>query len=223
VIIAIEGPSAVGKTTWCRAHLPTGSADEVRDNIEAPDLYADPAEVSRFWVNFNIERWQAALRIEEHRGLAICDGDPFHLYFSWSLWKAGLIPSRLFEMELPLYRRAIQDRRLGLADLVCWREAPLDELRRRAKSDPTRRRRRHETYLSLIPWMKVWFEMRERALPGTVRDWPDDLTAEQLSVSPAPAVRYDVRAVDQWMESLSCAWNHADLAQAAGLGNRKAV
>jgi len=25
------------------------------------------------------------------------------------------------------------------------------------------------------------------------------------------------------MESLSCAWNHADLAQAAGLGNRKAV
>jgi hypothetical protein len=203
LIVVIEGPSAVGKTTWCRTQFPKDFVEEAGENAEAPDVNGDPSEVASFWVNFNIGLWQTALQIEQQRGIAICDGDPFHLYFSWSLWKSGAIPGTLFEMELPLYRRAIGDGRLGFADLVCWREAPTEELRRRARSDTSRQRRRHEIYLSLVPWMKVWFEARERVFPGSVRAWPEDLHAEVLTGSVPLTHRYDVKMIDQMTETLN--------------------
>jgi len=210
VILVIEGPSAVGKTTLCRAHSPNGFVEEARENQAAPDLYADPAEVAQFWSNFNINLWQTAERLERKNGIAVCDGDPFHFYFSWSLWKAGLLPSTLFEIELPLYRRAFQEGRLGFADRVCWREAPEDELRRRAKSDPFRKRRRHETYLKLVPWMRTWFAIREQVLPGTVRAWPDRLDHEVAGYPAAPAFRYDVKIFDQMIDRLAAATAQTD-------------
>jgi hypothetical protein len=197
MIVAIEGPSAAGKTTWCRTHSPEGFVEPAPENVEAPDLGAEPSEVAKFWVNFNIRRWQSALRIEQEKGVAICDGDPFHLYFSWALWKSEAIPSTLFETELPLYRQAVEDGRMGFADLVYWREVPLEELRRRASSDTTRRRRRHETYLRLMPWMKLWFETRERLFPGTVGPWPEQLRVQAIAGSAMSAFRYDLKKVDE--------------------------
>ena len=180
MIIAIEGASACGKTTWCRSHFPRQSVLQPVDTIAAPDLFADPALVAEFWVNHNIASWQRAVALEREHGIAFCDTDPFHLYYSWALWKAGVLDGRLFAIERSLYRQALAQRRIGLADHVLWREVPDDELRRRAQADTTRRRKRHEIYLALVPGMKLWFRERERVLPGSVHALTNDLRVEQL-------------------------------------------
>jgi hypothetical protein len=202
MIVVMEGPSAAGKTTWCRTHCPELLAENASENLDAPDLCDDSLKVARFWAEFNAKQWQAASQIEKEKGIAVCDGDPLHLYFSWSLWKAGALARDLFDAELPLYRRAVEERRMGFTDRILWREAPLEELRRRAKSDSTRRRRRHELYLSLIPWMRTWFAAREKVLPGVVREWSERFRLENVRSFHASPRRYDVAAFDQMIKAI---------------------
>jgi hypothetical protein len=180
MIVAIEGASAAGKTTWCRLHFPDQHVPETPENIFAPDLFADPAAVGKFWVNHAIENWQNALALEIEHGIAVCDGDPFHLYYSWALWKSGAVTSDLFEIESILYRDALHQQQIGFVDYVLWLDVPIEELRRRARSDFTRRRKRHEMYLSIVPWMKSWFGVRESVLPGTVQLLREGLRPEEL-------------------------------------------
>jgi len=201
MIVAIEGPSAAGKTTWCRTHCIHSWVEEAPYHIAAPDLYADPAEVARFWVNHNSSKWQRALEIEREHGVAICDGDPFHLYFAWALWKSGALERELFDTERELYRDAIKQERMGFVDVVLWLDAPEHELRRRARADTVRLRKRHEMYLALVPWMKAWFDARERLSPGSLRPLEDDFSMEDL-VGGASPHRYDITLVDQHYEML---------------------
>ena len=180
--VAIEGASAAGKTTWCRRHFPQHVA-EAPENIAAPDLFADPAEVGKFWVNHAIANWQRALALERQHGVAVCDGDPFHLYYSWALSKSGALPSDLFEIEASLYRDAFRKQQIGFVDHVLWLDVATEELRRRALTDPTRRRKRHEMYLALVPWMRLWFADRESVMPGTVHTLRDVCRIEALELS----------------------------------------
>jgi len=203
MIVVMEGPSAVGKTTWCRAHCPEVFVEEAPENIQAPSIASDPAEVAEFWVNFNAGLWEAGLEMERKRGVAVFDSDPFHLFFSWALWKVGFMTSALFEKELALYRRAIEQQRIGFADYIVWREAPLEELRRRAEGDSTRGRRRHEVYLSLIPWMKSWFAARERVLPGSLLSWSPEFRLEDVGTSHALPHRYDPTILDRMILALN--------------------
>jgi hypothetical protein len=202
MIVVMEGPSAAGKTTWCRTHCPDLLVENASENLAAPDLYDQPQAVAHFWVEFNVQRWQTALQIEKQKGIAVCDGDPLHPHFSWALWKAGLLTRNLFDAELPLYRLGIEEGRIGFADLVLWREVSLEELRRRAKSDSTRRRRRHELYLSMIPGMKIWFAARKRVLPGTVREWSDQFHIEGLRAFPSLSCRYDSTVLDSMVRTV---------------------
>jgi hypothetical protein len=201
MIVAIEGPSAAGKTTWCRTHFPGGFVEEAVDDIAAPDLYADPNQVARFWVNFAVQNWQRALELESANGIAVCDGDPFHLCYSWAVWKSGALTNTLFEVESELYRSAFEQKHIGFADYVLWLGVPTEELRRRAKSDPTRRRKRHEMYLGLVPWMKAWYEAREQFLPGTVRSLLNTLSVRDLPGGFSPS-RHDTQIFDQLLLEL---------------------
>jgi hypothetical protein len=203
LILAIEGPSAVGKTTWCRAHFPENLVPEAPKDIDAPNhRHSEPAAVADFWVKHNIEAWQRALQLECETGIAVCDSDTLHLYYSWALWQSRAIGPELFEIELPLYRSALEQRRLGFADLVLTLNAPIVELRRRAQADATHRRRQHETHLALIPWMQGWFCARERVLPGTVHPWREDLPVRGLVNSEPVPQRYDPAILDRMMEEL---------------------
>ena len=202
MIVAIEGPSASGKTTWCRTHAPNNSVLEAPENIPAPDLFADPAQAARFWVNHAADQWAQALKLEREYGVAFCDGDPFHLYFAWALWKAGAMAEDLFAVESELYRAAFRDRQVGFADHVLWIEVSQEELRQRARADSTRRRKRHELYLSLTPWMKTWFQQREQLLPGSVNVM--DPAREQRDLKPSQLVqRYDLVVLDELLGKLS--------------------
>jgi hypothetical protein len=202
VIAVIEGPSAAGKTTWCRSHFPDITVRETPADIAAPGLHDDPAEVGRFWVEHAIDNWQCALRIESEHGLAVCDGDPFHLYYSWALWKSGALPKTLFDIESGLYRRAFQEKLIGFADHVLWLDIPIHELRRRAQADPHRLRKRHEMNLALVPWMQAWFEHRERLLPGTVRELTHELNVDMFAAA-HPSLRYDTASMEELLVALS--------------------
>jgi hypothetical protein len=203
-ILVAEGPSASGKTTWCREHFPQGFVEETAETMQAPSPYAEPREAAAFWVERNIQRWQAALELEKRASIAVCDSDPLKLYFSWALWKAGAQDSTLFEIEAPLYRKAIEERRIGFADCVVWLEAPADELRRRAKADATRQRKRHELYLEMVPWMNAWFGARERVLPGCAREWSAAPRLRELEGVPSNPRRYDATVLDELLAV--CGW-----------------
>ena len=154
MIVAIEGPSAAGKTTWCRSHFPDRHVHETPENIAAPDLFADPAEVGHFWVNHATANWQKALALEREHGIAVCDGDPFHLYYSWALWKSGTLTRTFLRSSRNSTARRYENQQIGFVDHVLWLDVPEEELRRRAMADRTRRRKRHEMYLAIVPWMK---------------------------------------------------------------------
>ncbi len=201
MIIAIEGPSAAGKTTWCREHCPHPWVEEAPYHIAAPDLYADPADVACFWVHHNSGNWQRALELEREHGVAVCDGDPFHLYFAWSLWKSGALDKKLFAVERELYREACERQQMGFVDRVFWLEASEDELRRRAKGDTVRKRKRHEIYLALVPWMKRWFAARETLMPGSVRAISGDAKWEELA-GRSTTRRYDVELMGEFNQLL---------------------
>jgi hypothetical protein len=197
MIVAIEGPSASGKTTWCRVRFPH-HVSETPQSISAPDLFANPAEVAGFWVNHAIENWHRALDIERREGLAVCDGDPFHLYFSLALWRSGAMDRKLFDNETVLYRNAIANHQVGFVDHVLWIDVADDELRRRAQADICRRRKRHEMYLALVPWMEKWFEARTLVLPGTVTMLKDDTRLEGLKLLPK-SKRYETSLLDKML------------------------
>jgi len=200
MIVAIEGASAAGKTTWCRTHCSGVWVEETPENIAAPDVYDDPAVVARFWVEHACANWQRALRVERERGLAVCDGDPFHLYFAWALWKLGELGARLFEIEGELYRSALQERRIGFVDRVLWLEVLDAELRRRTAADRTRRRKRHELYIRLVPWMKGWFAIREGLVPGCVQPLDPERRIDQVDSS-AWAHRYSIALLERWIST----------------------
>lgn len=201
MIVAIEGPSAAGKTSWCRSHYPDQHVVETPENIAAPDLFSIPEQVAAFWVDHAIHNWRRALEIEQQHGLAVCDGDPFHLYFAWALWKSGALARDLFNAETELYRNALARRQIGFVDHVLWIELGEEELRRRALADTTRRRKRHTMYLALVPWMKIWFEAREAFTPGTVHSLREDVRVGQLIPRP-DALRYSALLLDQILATL---------------------
>jgi hypothetical protein len=107
----------------------------------------------------------------------------------------------LFEIESSLYRDEFHKQRIGFVDHVLWLDVPIGELRHRAQLDSTRRRKRHELYLGLIPWMKRWFATRETVLPGTVHALSEELRIEELQLAVA-SYRYDTRVLDELLASL---------------------
>jgi hypothetical protein len=68
VIVAVEGLSAAGKTTWCRRHAVDFVAEYVPTGTE-PDG-TDLAAQAAYWVAVNSQRWDNARRLEQQTGLA---------------------------------------------------------------------------------------------------------------------------------------------------------
>jgi hypothetical protein len=50
--------------------------------------------------------------------------------------------------------------------------------------------------------MKAWFAVREKTLPGTVREWHEHFRIEDVGSLPASSRRYDATALDQMMNTL---------------------
>jgi len=199
VIVAVEGPSAAGKTTWCLAHggrfvpeyVPTGKEPDGRDL----DAQAD------HWVQVNSGRWAQALELERAAGVAICDSDPLKLHYSWSLAVIGAAPWDRFRRELQRCRLAFATGSLGLADLVLFSTAPQEQLRHQKAADRSRRRRSFDLHVRLREPLLAWYTALERSSPGRVL-WalPDDNDA--LMTTGPRVGRTDPALLDALVEQL---------------------
>lgn len=114
VIIAVEGPSAAGKTTWCRASRRRFVA-EYSPTGQEPDG-SDAMEQAAYWARVNAHRWMQALALEDASSDAICDSDPLKLHYSWCLAAVGVEPITRFEHEFAAVRQMFAQRRLGFAN-----------------------------------------------------------------------------------------------------------
>ncbi|MEU4425181.1 hypothetical protein AB0F81_31560 [Actinoplanes sp. NPDC024001] len=195
MIVVVSGPSAAGKTTWCRAHHAEHLVEEYTPGGAEPD---GPAP--EFWCEVNCRRWQEALAREAGAGLAVCDDDPMKLHYTWALARLGLVDPAVWRREVEVNRAAVAARRLGFADLVLVTVPQSDELRRRRAADTTRRRRNFELHLRMAGPLREWYEAVERADPDRVR-W--ELAADGTLGAAARAGRYDTELFDAVVTELS--------------------
>lgn len=166
MIIVVEGPSAAGKTTWCRAHA-ARFVPEYEPTGAEPDG-TDPVTQADYWVNVNSGRWAEAVGLERRTGLAVCDSDPMKLHYSWSLATIGAAPWARFQHELQRCRTAFADGSLGFADLVLISTAPEEQLRRQKTADSSRRRRSFDLHVQLREPLLAWYATLEALSPGRV-------------------------------------------------------
>jgi hypothetical protein len=196
VIVALEGPSAAGKTTWLRRLVPPGHIVAEHGRIEIPSVRV--GEEAVFWAELNAERWQHAVTVEASTGRTYCDGDPLELHDDYGLARLGLLPWERFEEDVTACRREIRRRRLGLVDLVVCSIPDPDALDSRRRTDPSRRRSNFAINRRLGPPLHDWYSSLEQLDPGRVQ-WafpitlPDEVQARD---------RFDLELYDTWMATL---------------------
>jgi len=199
VIVAVEGPSAAGKTSWCRAHAARFVHEYVPTGAE-PDG-SDPAAQAGYWVSVNSGRWAEAVELERRTGQAVCDSDPLKLHYSWCLATIGAAPWDRFQHELQRCRTAFAAGSLGLADLVLVSTASDEQLRRQKAADPSRRRRSFDLHVRLREPLLAWCASLEALSPGRVL-WT---LPEHNAVLPAArprALRTDPTLLDALVDQL---------------------
>ncbi|MEV6305513.1 hypothetical protein AB0M02_39285 [Actinoplanes sp. NPDC051861] len=142
MIVVATGPSASGKTTWCRRRFPANTVPE------------GAAELGESWPEFASRRWAQAVRMEEERGLAVCDDDPLKLHYGWSLTRVGEMTRREWRDEVESHRAEVVAGRLGFADVVLVSAVVGEELRRR---------RNFELHVRLVEPLREWYRAVEQA------------------------------------------------------------
>src|ERR1044071_8297379 len=127
MIVVVEGPTAAGKTSWCRRYVGRYVAEYAATGREPTDAVA----LARHWARAGMRRWAQAIDQERTDGVAFCDTDPVKLHYSWGMAMLGLAPRAQFDRELAVTRVAVRMGRLGLADAVLVGLPDLDSLQRR--------------------------------------------------------------------------------------------
>ena len=199
MIVAVEGPSAAGKTTWCRAHAPQFIPEYAPTGAEPGS--SNPAAQADYWVSVNSGRWAEAVELERSTGVAVCDSDPLKLHYSWCLAVVGAEPWDRFQLELQRCRVAFAAGSLGLADLVVVSTASDEDLWRRKEADPSRRRRSFDLHVQLREPLLAWYTALERLSPGRVL-WtlPEDDTV--LTTARPRPTRTDPALLDALVDQL---------------------
>jgi hypothetical protein len=194
VIVAVEGPSAAGKTTWCRTAAVEFVAEYAPTGAE-PDG-SDPVRQGHYWADVNTVRWSQALDLEARRGTAICDTDPMKLHYSWCLARVGAVPASRFIHELASVREAMRSKQLGFADVLLLTLPDEETLRLQKVGDSTRSRRSFELHAKLREPLSEWYQCLDRLKPGRVIwNLPKDGVSSIGETEPC-GDRYDVRVLD---------------------------
>lgn len=208
MLVAVEGPSAVGKTTLLSSAAPAeGVVGEEWEALGIPRGSAPPRpqapEAQQFWVDLNARRWDLLLKLEERQGAAYADTDPLKLYYNFALAGTGEVPREVFEEGWRRTREAVREHRLGFVDRVVYLEASRDTLSRRKAHDTTRTRSNFELHARLTDAMQGYYAALEKLRPGTLR-WLDaegpmpESSAFAASLEEAPRYeRYDLASLDQ--------------------------
>ncbi|MDI9900844.1 hypothetical protein QM716_13385 [Rhodococcus sp. IEGM 1409] len=172
VIIAVEGPSAAGKTTWCRAQLGgetamEGFVAEYQPTGREPDGTNFEVQ-ARYWATVNSIRWSEAEELASRTGIALCDSDPLKLHYSWCLAAVGAAPRERFEHELLAVESAFAQLTLGFTDLTVISIPSPEQLLLQREQDHSRRRRHFELHAALAEPLTHWYSAVDRVDPGRV-------------------------------------------------------
>ena len=132
------------------------------------------------------------------------DDDPMKLHYGWSLMRIGAASPQRWAHEVEANRAAVTEGRLGFADLVLVSVPPVEELRRRRDSDPTRRRRNFELHAQLAEPLRQWYETVELVDPGRVH-WELPAAGLPPSLPPPRRNRCDPALFEALMEALPSA------------------
>ena len=83
MIICLEGPSAVGKTSTCQA-LANRMGAVIVPEVNA--LFSRPNPEPEYWyLQRRVKRWDLACQASAKNSLAVLDGDPFQpFWYNWS-------------------------------------------------------------------------------------------------------------------------------------------
>lgn len=193
MIVVVEGPSATGKTTWCRRHAPNWLPEPGRRSTD---------EILRH----QIGRWRRSVASDARGEVVVLDGDPFKLYYSWAARRLGNLTEAEWDAVVEMTRRQFVAGDYGLADLVLYSDPGEDELRQRKEADNTRARRNFELHTSMTPYFRQWYEA-VRCLDPTRVVWEHPsggLTADLLAVGKRPS-RSDPELFDVLLASLPAA------------------
>ncbi len=204
MIVVVEGISAAGKTTWCRAHAQPYLIPESypADRKEQPETGLATA---RYWANWNAKRWGDALAMEDGKGHAVCDTDPLKLHYSWCMWQIGVLPKSQWELQLETSREAFAEKRLGFADAYLVKAIDPAIARQQRDADTLRVRDRFDLNVQLQPPLLHWYRQMDAVLGGRVR-WELPETGLSLGSVTTNALRYDIGAFDAFIAALeTCA------------------
>jgi len=152
----VEGPSAAGKTTWCRCHADGRWLPE-------PEMAPLPDQKA-----YQRARWRQALAMDAEGELVVLDGDPFKYYYDLCLLRAGLVTEAEWHGTLAEARQMLEAGELGFADLVLYSDPGPDQLRQHRDADSTRRRSNFELHVSFGPTMAEWYRAIDMLEPGRV-------------------------------------------------------
>lgn len=176
MLVVVEGPLAVGKSTLLRSMPPERV---VAEEWEALGIRRGtrPQEPRRrdaqwFWVGLQSRRWELLLETEAEHGVAYTDMDLLNLYYSYSLVTVGEVGRDVFEEGYRLMLEAMAEWRLGFVEQVVYLRASVGRLAERKAGDPTRSRRAFDLHVRLGPAMETYYAALERLRPGSVR-WVD--------------------------------------------------
>ena len=145
MIVVVEGPSAAGKTTWCRTHasawIPEPEPGPLDEVLRAQRV-----------------RWRAAVHADGRGAVIVLDGDPLKLWYTHAERVLGEIGDAAWQAAIDDARRDLGNGDLGFADLVLYADPGVDELRRRKDGDGSRTRRNFERHTAMAPSFRRWYE-----------------------------------------------------------------
>ena len=164
MIVCLEGPSAVGKTTLLAALARERGAATVPElDAGAPPPVGSSAE---WFAERSAERWRRAVDLASDAPFVVLDGDPLK-----GLWYNRVFADEGWEgvdVVAPLYRARIGAGTLAFPDLYVVLGATGAQLRARRAADPTRARRSFEKHLRLVEPLRRYFGALREADPPRV-------------------------------------------------------
>ena len=164
-IVALEGPSAVGKTTLATAVAAECGAAVVFEH-EMGAGSPPPDDAAEWFIDLHVAQWRRAVTRAADGRFAVLDGDPFKgLWYNWIYAEDGWAQ---VDATAPLYRARIERGDLAFPDLYVVLVATDAQLRQRRASDPTRTRRNFEKHLRLVEPQRQYFEALRAVAPMRV-------------------------------------------------------
>ncbi|WP_313618510.1 hypothetical protein [Agrobacterium sp.] len=200
MIIVVEGISAAGKTTWCRAHAPHNLICETFPDDRHLQPQSGPINAA-YWTRWNAKRWNDALAMEAEQGQAVCDTDPLKLHYTWCHYRIGLFDKAEWHLHRDAAKQAFLNRQLGFADAYFVKRIDPVIARRQRDADVNRIRNRFEVHVLLQPPLIRWYQLLETVLGGRVQ-WQLPDQGPGFTVLTSNPRRHDIAAFDDFMALL---------------------